>query len=369
MADLKTSATSDYPTTLDTFTAIVDADTRSAAPMNGIADAFIKAETALGTSPQGTKQDVKTYLQIGHTTAGVHRQGFADTYTGLVSNTTSETSLATVDVAANTLKTSENIRVTAGMAVTYLGAADTVTFIARYGDNSTMASATSCFNSGALTLTANTWTERSNPKNFALNGITYGNGLYVAVGSADGTDAYIVTSTDGTTWTERANPKNVALLGITYGNGLYVAVGDADGTDAYIVTSTDATTWTEQSNSKNFSLFGIAYGNGLYVAVGNPDGTDAYLITWTVEYFFLLLLDLYCRGSIATQAVSTQLDFGVAAQYGVSEALNVNSVMGRHYSLTEDGTLTRRLWITATPSDASDITVSLQRLNAELWGV
>jgi hypothetical protein len=30
----------------------------------------------------------------------------------------------------------------------------------------------------------------------------------VAVGAADGTDAYVATSPDGITWTERANPKN-----------------------------------------------------------------------------------------------------------------------------------------------------------------
>jgi hypothetical protein len=123
------------------------------------------------------------------------------------------------------------------------------------------------------------WTERNNPKNFGLYDIFYGNGLFAAVGTADGTDAYLVTSPDGVTWTERTNPKNKNLSGVFYGNGLFVAVGFADGTDAYIVTSPDGINWTEQSNPKNKNLQGIFYGNGLFAAVGTADGTDAYIVT------------------------------------------------------------------------------------------
>ena len=135
-----------------------------------------------------------------------------------------------------------------------------------------------------------TWTERapSVAKNLGLNSVIFGGGLFVAVGSVDGaTDAYILTSPDGTTWTERANPKNFALRSVTYANSLYIAVGDADGTDAYIITSPDGTTWTERANPKNFGLRAIAYGNGLYVSMGVSDGVDTYCvsspdgITWT----------------------------------------------------------------------------------------
>lgn len=134
-----------------------------------------------------------------------------------------------------------------------------------------------------------TWTERSNPKNRALNSVAYGNGLFVAVGDADGTDAYILTSTNGTSWTERGNPKNFRLNSVVYGNSLFVAVGDDDGADAYIVTSTDGVAWTERSNPKNFELFGVGFGNNIFTAVGNDDrfDVDAYVlsstdgITWT----------------------------------------------------------------------------------------
>jgi len=131
-----------------------------------------------------------------------------------------------------------------------------------------------------------TWTERSNPKNFALNDVAWSGdagSLIVAVGAADGTDAYIVTSPTGTSWTERSNPKNFALNAVhgRVGTALVVAVGAADGTDAYIITSTDAVSWTERSNPKNFALNDIVWSEelSLWVAVGAADGTDAYIVT------------------------------------------------------------------------------------------
>lgn len=124
-----------------------------------------------------------------------------------------------------------------------------------------------------------TWTERANPKNFTLAHVVWNGSIFVAVGSADGTDAYIITSSDGITWTERANPKNFNLLGVTWSGSLFVAVGVADGVDAYIVTSPDGITWTEQANPKNFDLNGVAWNGSIFAAVGNADGTDGYLIT------------------------------------------------------------------------------------------
>jgi hypothetical protein len=128
-----------------------------------------------------------------------------------------------------------------------------------------------------------TWTERANPKNFALNDIAWNStaSLFVAVGAADGTDAYVVTSADGVTWAERANPKNFALNSVIWSGKQFIAMGAADGADAYIITSIDGTTWTEVANPKNFALKGITWDGTRYVAVGAADGTDAYIITST----------------------------------------------------------------------------------------
>jgi hypothetical protein len=126
------------------------------------------------------------------------------------------------------------------------------------------------------------WIERSNPKAFPLGSVTHdGSGLLVAVGGADGADAYVVTSTDLVTWTERANPKNFDLKSVAHdGYGLFAASGSPDGTDAYMISSSDGITWSEVANPKNFGLEGITFGQGsdLWVAAGAPDGTDAYVV-------------------------------------------------------------------------------------------
>ncbi|AFV77252.1 hypothetical protein Theos_2262 (plasmid) [Thermus oshimai JL-2] len=64
--------------------------------------------------------------------------------------------------------------------------------------------------------------------------------------------------TAGTTWTWRSGP----LFDVTYGNGLFVAVGGA------ILTSSDGVTWTRQSSGTSNDLYAVTYGGGLFVAVG-----------------------------------------------------------------------------------------------------
>ena len=125
------------------------------------------------------------------------------------------------------------------------------------------------------------WTERTNPKDFALNDVIWNSSKYVAVGFADGADAYLITSPDGIIWTEQSNPKNFNLFSVAWSGSVFCAVGEADGADAYIVTSPDGITWNERSNPKNVSLNDVIWDatNSLFIAVGAVDGADAYLIT------------------------------------------------------------------------------------------
>jgi len=138
-----------------------------------------------------------------------------------------------------------------------------------------------------------TWTERTcyygaSPCQYAeygtpqdledLHGLTYGNGLFVAVGD-NGT---ILTSPDGTTWAKRNSGTSEEFLGVAYGNGIFLTIG----LNGNILISPDGTTWTEGSyeNSYSYGFFKAAtYGNGLFVTVSkngaiqtSPDGT-----TWT----------------------------------------------------------------------------------------
>jgi hypothetical protein len=68
-----------------------------------------------------------------------------------------------------------------------------------------------------------TWTLRV-PGFNDLNSVTYGNGLFVAVGGSPDSST-ILTSPDGVNWTARTSPTSKSLNGVTYGNGTFVAVG------------------------------------------------------------------------------------------------------------------------------------------------
>jgi hypothetical protein len=128
------------------------------------------------------------------------------------------------------------------------------------------------------------WSEQANPKNFYLHCVVWASqlGLFVAVGQADGGDAYIVTSPDGVTWTERANPANKFLFAVTWDGSLLVAAGESTGTSPYIITSSDGVTWTQRTFALNEMGIGLAFGAGLFCLatstrmLTSPDG-----ITWT----------------------------------------------------------------------------------------
>ncbi len=126
--------------------------------------------------------------------------------------------------------------------------------------------------------------------------VTYGNGRYVEVGEYPESDnATIQTSDDGTNWTLRThNDFSVLdLFDVTYGNGLFVAVGWDALSGRNIYSSTNGINWTPHTTSMD-NVFGVTYGGGYFVAVGDgvtvgsstqtsdniytsPDGTN-----WTV---------------------------------------------------------------------------------------
>jgi subtilisin family serine protease len=115
------------------------------------------------------------------------------------------------------------------------------------------------------------------PQGNTLNGVTYGNSTFMAVGYS-GT---ILTSTDGASWTPRTSGTIDRLYGVTYGGGTFMAVGEA-GT---IVTSPDGISWTLRTSGTLNNLWGVTYGGSTFVAVGDygtiltsPDG-----ISWTLR--------------------------------------------------------------------------------------
>ena len=108
-----------------------------------------------------------------------------------------------------------------------------------------------------------TWTSRTMPTSVAWNTVTYGNGTFVALASS-GLNA--ATSTNGTTWTARTIPSGYMWNSVTYGNGLFVGVTYYD--NSVIVSSNNGTSWTAYNPSMN-NMFSVVYGNSLFVVVGN----------------------------------------------------------------------------------------------------
>lgn len=139
------------------------------------------------------------------------------------------------------------------------------------------------------------WTAMSSGSVQDLYGVSYVNGLFVAVGAA-GT---LLTSADGITWTAQTSNTNSSLRHVAYGAATYVAVGDAGA----VVSSTDAATWTSQAIPTTESFYSICFGPDLqFIAVGTT-GTLAYSTTgldgsWSVANATSLDLHSIAPGNI-----------------------------------------------------------------------
>ncbi len=125
-----------------------------------------------------------------------------------------------------------------------------------------------------------TWAQVSSVNGMQLSNVAYGAGTFVLISSG----GYIETSYDGVTWTGRGaaiNNSNSVWSGLSYGNGLFVAV--AVGGSKKIITSTNGMTWTVRVMGVAYGLNSITFGNGLFVAVGNNSiVTSSDGINWTV---------------------------------------------------------------------------------------
>ena len=142
-----------------------------------------------------------------------------------------------------------------------------------------------------------TWTPRTSATTVNLHGVAFGNGIFVAVG--DNADphispwpqgnAKIVTSIDnGASWTTWSSGyADFWIDSVTFGNGLFVAVGFAQMTGplpkAVALTSTNGTSWNIYEIEVgsgiyvNDHLYGVTYGNGHFLAVGQ----SGRILRWT----------------------------------------------------------------------------------------
>lgn len=121
-----------------------------------------------------------------------------------------------------------------------------------------------------------TWTMRSPGAEANLRGVTHGQGRHVAVGN----EGLVFTSADGAGWTRQPPPTTNNLRGVAFGAGRFVAVGEGGGIRTNILASVDGMTWTRQGPSPA-SLYSVTYAQGMFVAVGGSVLTSIDGLTWT----------------------------------------------------------------------------------------
>jgi len=102
---------------------------------------------------------------------------------------------------------------------------------------------------------------------FVMKGMAYGPAGFAAVGytgyNLEYHPAVVMTSPTGTNWTELLpSISEDPLNGVAYGNGLYVAVGDFGS----IVVSTDTTNWSEVLPDRRGTIAAIACNTNLCIA-------------------------------------------------------------------------------------------------------
>lgn len=128
-----------------------------------------------------------------------------------------------------------------------------------------------------------TWSEYASASNISWQSITYGNGVFVAISSSGAGDR-VMTSSNGTTWTLRVSSVSNIWRSITFGNGIFVAVSE-NGTNRVLRSTDNGVTWTSHSAASASSWRSVVYGNGIFVAVASSGevmtSTDG--ITWTTR--------------------------------------------------------------------------------------
>jgi hypothetical protein len=157
------------------------------------------------------------------------------------------------------------------------------------------------------------WTWRNpQPARFEMHAVTYGAGVYAAVGY----EGAAATSIDGINWTIRSTGTQTELRGIAYGGGQFVAVGEFGeilaspnainwvrrqspttsrlrdvywhnflfiiiGENRTLLTSSDGENWVPRGPGTASSLLGITYGGGKLVAVGRGEAFSTDGVNWT----------------------------------------------------------------------------------------
>ncbi|MFM9052271.1 MAG: hypothetical protein ACKOKF_08135, partial [Bacteroidota bacterium] len=178
------------------------------------------------------------------------------------------------------------------------------------------------------------WTARTAAVNNQWYSVTYGNGLFVAV-AITGTGNRVMTSPDGITWTARTSAADNFWNSVTYGNGLFVAVGGS-GTNR-VMTSSDGITWTARTSAANNGWNSVTYGNGLFVAVATS-GSNNRVMTST---------DLLVPDQPAINSITTRANYAVVA-FTAPSSIGGSAITNYEYSTNGGST-----WVTRSPASTT----------------
>jgi hypothetical protein len=216
-----------------------------------------------------------------------------------------------------------------------------------FGNNLFVAGANSATTSSIMTsVDGINWTLRTTPSTSLIYDIAYGNGIFVVIINPSSGTNKVMTSTDGITWTIQTTP-NRAFRGVTYGNGLFVAVG----LSGAVMTSTDGINWIDRTTGGfTIPLGKVAYGNGLYVAVQTLGGGYGYSsdgINWTsVAISSPITADIaYGNGTFVTVGVGGEISRSTnGSSWTLFTGPNTNSYssitfgFGRFIAVANNGT-------------------------------
>ena len=125
---------------------------------------------------------------------------------------------------------------------------------------------------------AGSWTPASLGISLPAYGITYGKGIYVAVGGTPGNDnGFICTSSDLTTWTTR-NFGGAALQTVCYRSDIGVFCAAGYGSADRVCWSADGINWYDAINTGTNNLWLVSGGSGCFSVMG-PAPTCIYSFT------------------------------------------------------------------------------------------
>lgn len=120
------------------------------------------------------------------------------------------------------------------------------------------------------------WVQRTVPgANGPLQGVAFGNGVFVAVGD----NSLVARSSDGAAWTTGSAGAYGNLKRVRFLNGQFLAVGSSD----KLIVSTDGVSWTPVTLPQA-NFWDVAWGNGAYVLAGASTFVSSDGVNWTASH-------------------------------------------------------------------------------------